>query len=152
AAASAATATTVAPATPAPATVQPAAAAPTPAPVAAAPAPAAGASAAPTFEGDANGYALVVYPSYRFYDGRTANRPWLLELPDPVTKVPWDMWVEVHPRTAEKLGVKQGDVLEVKSPHGSIELPAYVWPGVRDDAVAIQMGMGHEGFGRWTEG
>jgi Fe-S-cluster-containing dehydrogenase component len=27
-----------------------------------------------------------------------------------------------------------------------------VWPGVREDAVAIQMGMGHEGFGRWTAG
>ncbi|MFL5540455.1 MAG: molybdopterin dinucleotide binding domain-containing protein [Longimicrobiaceae bacterium] len=138
--------TAVVTATPAPAAQTPA---PTPAPAATAAAPA---SAAPTFEGDAGGYALVVYPSYRFYDGRNANRPWLLELPDPVTKVPWDMCVEVHPRTAEKLGIKQGDVLEVKSPHGSIELPAYVWPGVRDDAVAIQMGMGHEGFGRWTEG
>ena len=34
---------------------------------------------------------LVVYPSYRFFDGRTANRPWLLELPDPVTKVSWQL-------------------------------------------------------------
>jgi anaerobic selenocysteine-containing dehydrogenase len=58
------------------------------------------------FEGgeDAN-YHLVVYPSYRFFDGRTANRPWLLELPDPVTKVSWDSWVEIHPRAAEQLGV-----------------------------------------------
>jgi anaerobic selenocysteine-containing dehydrogenase/Fe-S-cluster-containing dehydrogenase component len=142
-------------AAPAPGAAQPAAATPAPATPQPAPttlAPTAVAAGAPTFEGPANGYALVVYPSYRFYDGRSANRPWLLELPDPVTKVPWDMWVEVHPRTAERLHVKQGDVLEVKSPHGSIELPAYVWPGVRDDAVAIQMGMGHDGFGRWTEG
>jgi molybdopterin-containing oxidoreductase family iron-sulfur binding subunit len=124
----------------------------TPAPAPAQAPTASAASAAPTFEGDANGYALVVYPSYRFYDGRTANRPWLLELPDLVTKVPWDMWVEVHPRTAQRLHIQQGDVLEVKSPHGSLQLPAYVWPGVRDDTVAIQMGMGHEGFGRWTAG
>ncbi|HSU15573.1 molybdopterin dinucleotide binding domain-containing protein [Longimicrobium sp.] len=122
----------------------------TPAPVAATAAPA-GAAAAPIFEGTGE-YVLVVYPSYRFFDGRNANRPWLLELPDPVTKVPWDMWVEVHPNTAKKLGVVQGDVLEVKSPHGAIQLPAYIWPGVREDAVAIQMGMGHEGFGRWTAG
>ncbi|MBV9111074.1 MAG: 4Fe-4S dicluster domain-containing protein, partial [Gemmatimonadetes bacterium] len=128
-----------------------AAAQPVPATVTAAPAPAATAGAAPAFEGNGD-YALVVYPSYRFFDGRTANRPWLLELPDPVTKVPWDMWVEVHPATAKKLNVEQGDVLEVKSPYGAISLPAYVWPGVRQDAVAIQMGMGHEGFGRWTAG
>ena len=57
-------------------------------------------------EEEANGYALVVYPSYRFYDGRTANRPWLLELPDPVTKVPWDAWVEIHPETAHRLDIR----------------------------------------------
>jgi anaerobic selenocysteine-containing dehydrogenase/Fe-S-cluster-containing dehydrogenase component len=105
------------------------------------------------FEGasDAN-YNLVVYPSYRFFDGRTANRPWLLELPDPVTKVSWDSCIEIHPRTAEELGVRQGDWLEVSSPHGTLEAPAYVYPGVRPDTVAIQMGLGHQAFGRFTEG
>lgn len=131
----------------APVAAQPAA----PAPAQPAVAAAATATNAPVFEG-AGDYALVVYPSYRFFDGRNANRPWLLELPDPVTKVPWDMWVELHPATAGRLNVVQGDVLEVKSSYGAIRLPAYIWPGVREDTVAIQMGMGHEGFGRWTEG
>ena len=162
-AAGAAAVTTAAPAAAATtAAGAPAAAAPQPAPAVAqttpapaqpapAAAPAGGASAAPQFEGNGE-FALVVYPSYRFFDGRNANRPWLLELPDPVTKVPWDMWVEVHPATAKRLNVEQGDVLEVRSTYGAIRLPAYVWPGVREDAVAIQMGMGHEDFGRWTKG
>ncbi|HEX6746246.1 MAG TPA: 4Fe-4S dicluster domain-containing protein [Longimicrobium sp.] len=140
-----------APAAGAVAAAQPAAAGTQPAPATPAPAPAAPAGAAPAFEGSGE-YTLVVYPSYRFFDGRNANRPWLLELPDPVTKVPWDMWVEVHPATARRLSIVQGDVLEVQSRYGRIQLPAYVWPGVREDAVAIQMGMGHEGFGRWTAG
>ena len=59
--------------------------------VAAAPMAALRAEAMP-FEGEGE-YHLVVYPSYRFFDGRTANRPWLLELPDPVTKVSWESWV-----------------------------------------------------------
>src|SRR5690606_33811213 len=95
---------------------------------------------------------LVVYPSYRFYDGRTANRPWLLELPDPLTKVPWDSWVELHPRTARELGIEQGDVVEVTSPYGSLRTFAYVYPGLRPDVIAIQTGLGHDAFGRWTEG
>jgi anaerobic selenocysteine-containing dehydrogenase/Fe-S-cluster-containing dehydrogenase component len=128
------------------ATAQPAAPA-APAPAAA---PAAG-SAVLQFQGEGD-YHLVVYPSYRFYDGRTANRPWLLELPDPVTKVPWDGWVEVHPAAARRLNIEQGDVLEVRSQFGAVELPAYVWPGVREDTVAIQMGLGHAEFGRWTKG
>ncbi|HEX7240412.1 MAG TPA: molybdopterin dinucleotide binding domain-containing protein, partial [Longimicrobiaceae bacterium] len=140
----------------------PAAQAPAPAPaapaVAAAPAPAPAVTAAPTFqplqfEGPADArYHLVVYPSARFLDGRTANRPWLLELPDQVTKVPWDSWVEIHPATARELGVEQGEILEVASQYGKVQAAAYVYPGVRPDTVAIQMGLGHKAFGRFTEG
>ncbi|HEU0014083.1 MAG TPA: 4Fe-4S dicluster domain-containing protein [Longimicrobium sp.] len=106
----------------------------------------------PRYEGDADGLHLVVYPSLRFYDGRSANRPWLLELPDPVTKVSWDGWAEIHPDTAARLRLKQGDEVEVTSPHGSLTTRLYVWPGIVRDAVAIQMGLGHEAFGRYTEG
>ncbi|HEX2191231.1 MAG TPA: molybdopterin dinucleotide binding domain-containing protein, partial [Longimicrobiaceae bacterium] len=105
------------------------------------------------FEGvEGAAFHLVVYPSYRFFDGRTANRPWLLELPDPVTKVSWESWVEIHPEAARELGIDQGQYLEVTSPYGSVTAPAYIWPGVRRDTVAIQTGLGHAGFGRFTEG
>jgi anaerobic selenocysteine-containing dehydrogenase/Fe-S-cluster-containing dehydrogenase component len=116
-------------------------------------APAAGTGQPIVFEGegDANLH-LVVYPSYRFYDGRNANRPWLLELPDPVTKVPWDSWAELHPRTAEEMGIRQGDVIEIASQYGTIETFAFVYPGVRADTVAVQTGLGHAGFGRYTAG
>jgi anaerobic selenocysteine-containing dehydrogenase/Fe-S-cluster-containing dehydrogenase component len=107
----------------------------------------------PPFEGvDDAAFYLVVYPSYRFYDGRSANRPWLLELPDPVTKVSWQSWVEIHPDTAAQLGVRQGEVVEVVSPYGRLETFVYVYPGVRPDTVAIQVGLGHEAFGRYSQG
>ena len=106
----------------------------------------------PRYEGEESGLHLVVYPSHRFFDGRTANRPWLLELPDPVAKVSWDSFVEIHPATAERLDVSQGDELELTSPYGSIKARAYLYPGVVRDTVAVQMGLGHEAFGRWSEG
>ena len=148
--------TAAAPAAPAPAaaTAIPAVGTPAPetaAPAAPAPQPAGGGQAALAFEGPADGLHLVVYPSYRFYDGRTANRPWLLDLPDPVTKVAWDSWVEIHPATARERGIEQGDLLRVTSPHGVVEARAYLYPGVRRDVVAIQMGLGHAAFGRFTE-
>jgi anaerobic selenocysteine-containing dehydrogenase/Fe-S-cluster-containing dehydrogenase component len=107
---------------------------------------------APAYDGPENGLHLVVYPSTRFYDGRTANRPWLLELPDPVTKVSWDSWVEMHPATAGELGVDQGDEVEITSPHGSLTTRVYIYPGIVPGAVALQMGLGHRAFGRYTEG
>ncbi|HEX2092354.1 MAG TPA: molybdopterin dinucleotide binding domain-containing protein, partial [Longimicrobiaceae bacterium] len=130
----------------------PAQAAPAPVP---APAPAAGSARYEpvVFDGpaDAN-FHLVVYPSIRFFDGRTANRPWLLELPDPVTKVSWQSWVEIHPEAAREMGIKQGDVLEISSRYGKVEAPAYIYPGVRRDTLAMQMGLGHQAFGRFTAG
>ncbi|RMH11179.1 MAG: hypothetical protein D6701_15420, partial [Gemmatimonadetes bacterium] len=63
---------------------------------------------APTFDGDADGLVLMVYPSSRFGDGAlNGNRPWLHELPDPLSKITWHSWVEVHPRTAERLGLEE---------------------------------------------
>ena len=54
---------------------------------------------APTFDGD-GGYVFAPYPSPMLSDGRGANRPWLMENPDPVTKITWQSWVEIHPDTA----------------------------------------------------
>ncbi len=93
-----------------------------------------------TLEGDAGGFALLAYPSFRFYDGRGANRAWLQEAPDTMTQAVWDAWVEVPVESARKLGIDTGDVVRVTSPHGTIELPAYVSPTLHGQAVAIPIG------------
>jgi molybdopterin-containing oxidoreductase family iron-sulfur binding subunit len=96
--------------------------------------------AAAKLEGPADGLALLAYPSLRFYDGRSATRAWLQEVPDPMTQVAWDGWVEISTQTAGTLGIRQGDVVKVTSPHGAIELPAYLSPTLHPGAVAIPIG------------
>jgi len=96
--------------------------------------------------------ALIAYPSSVLYDGRGANRPWLQELPDPVTKVTWSTWVELHPETAAERGISEGDVLEIESGAGVVRAPAYLYPGVGRDVVAVPMGQGHAAFGRYAAG
>jgi molybdopterin-containing oxidoreductase family iron-sulfur binding subunit len=91
--------------------------------------------------GDA--YYLMTYPSPTLGEGRGANKPWLQELPDPVTKVVWSSWVEMHPETAAKLGVERGDMVEVTTATGKLKLPAYVYMGIRPDTLAIPLGQGH---------
>jgi anaerobic selenocysteine-containing dehydrogenase/Fe-S-cluster-containing dehydrogenase component len=90
--------------------------------------------------GPADGFALLAYPSLRFYDGRSATRAWLQEVPDPMTQVAWDPWVEINAQTAARLGIRQGDVVKVTSPHGAIEVPAYLSPSIHPGAVAIPIG------------
>ena len=86
---------------------------------------------------------LVTYPSPVLGDGRGANKPWLQELPDPVTKVLWSSWVELHPEKAHELGIERGDVLEVKTAAGSVRAPALPYLGIRPDTIALALGQGH---------
>ena len=91
-------------------------------------------------EGDAGGLTLLAYPSLRMYDGRTASRSWLQEAPDTMTQAVWDAWVEISTDTAAKFGIAAGDVVKVTSPHGTIEVPAYVSPTIHPGAVAVPIG------------
>ncbi|MCH7985054.1 MAG: molybdopterin-dependent oxidoreductase [Acidobacteria bacterium] len=106
-----------------------------------------------SFDGATEGaLPLMVYPSLHHFDGRGANRPWLQEVPDPMTKVVWDNWVEIHPETAKRLGIERGDVVKLTSPYGSIELPALPYQGIHPEAVAVQLGQGHTEYGRYAQG
>ena len=106
---------------------------------------------APTFDGDGD-YTLLPVASSMYFDGRGANRPWLLENPDPVTKITWGSWIELNPETARHLDVREGEIVRVISPHGSVEVPVYVYPGIRPDVVAIPLGLGHTEFGEYAKG
>ncbi len=104
----------------------------------------------PKFEGAGEFY-LIAYPSIHFYDGRGANRPWLQETPDPLTKIVWDSWIEIHPVSAARLGIQESDLVKVTSPQGAIQVPAHLTASIRPDAVAIPIGQGHRQFGRYAK-
>ena len=105
----------------------------------------------PTFEGDGE-FTFAAYPHGLLYDGRGANKPWLLENGDPVTKISWNSWVEIHPETAHKLDVRNGEVLRLTSPHGTVDAPVYVYPGVHPQVVAMPLGLGHTEYGQFAKG
>ncbi len=106
--------------------------------------------AEPEFIGEGE-YYFMAYPSYKYYDGRGANKPWLQELPEAITTGVWSSWVEVHPDTAEKLGVKLGDFLSIESPQGVIETQVYVYQGIRPDTLSVMIGQGHTSYGRYAK-
>jgi anaerobic selenocysteine-containing dehydrogenase/Fe-S-cluster-containing dehydrogenase component len=105
----------------------------------------------PTFDGDGE-FTLLIAPSSMYFDGRGANRPWLLENPDPVTKITWGSWIELNPESARRLDVREGEIVRVVSPHGALEVPVYVYAGVRTDVVAIPLGLGHTEYGEYAKG
>ena len=105
----------------------------------------------PALEGGGE-FVFLPYPHSFLYDGRGANRPWLLENPDPVTKITWDSWVEVSPAVAKALDVERGEMIRLVSPHGSVEAPVWIYEGLRDGVIAMPIGYGHTDFGQYATG
>jgi len=94
---------------------------------------------------------VYAYPHIFLYDGRGSDKPWLQELPEPVTQLVWDSWAEMHPETARKLGVARDDIIEIKTEHGAIEAPVLVESSVRPGVIAVPIGQGHRAYGRYAK-
>jgi anaerobic selenocysteine-containing dehydrogenase len=106
------------------------------------------------FDGDPGqyGFHFLPYPSIAFLDGSLAHLPLLQELPDPMSSAVWSSWVEINLQTAEKMSIRQGDLVEITSSQGSIRVPAFPSPGIAPDVVAMPAGQGHENFTRYATG
>ena len=106
--------------------------------------------AAPALAGSGE-FTLYVYPHPYHADGGGTNKPWLLEIPDPVTKVAWDHWCEMHPAVGAKLGIEHGDLLALETDAGKAELPVALNPLMREDVIAVPSGYGHSEYGRYAQ-
>ena len=106
---------------------------------------------APPFDGGGEFY-FAPHVSSFLHDGRGTNKPWLLENPDPVTKITWHPWVEVHPDTAARLDVRNGEILRLRSLQGTIEVPVYLYPGIHPQVLSVPLGFGHTEYGTYAKG
>jgi anaerobic selenocysteine-containing dehydrogenase len=112
------------------------------------------ATAVPEFAGAAGDFPFyfLPYASQSFGDGSLAHLPWLQELPDVLTSAMWSSWVEIHPKTGERLGIGHGDLVEIVSSQGTVRAAAILSPGIAPDMVAMPVGQGHENFTRFASG
>jgi MoCo/4Fe-4S cofactor protein with predicted Tat translocation signal len=88
------------------------------------------------------GLVLQLKESYSLRDGKFANNGWLQEVPHPVSKITWDNYAAVSPATADELGVKDSDLIEIKSGDSVLKIPALVQPGLADNTLVIELGYG----------
>jgi len=108
--------------------------------------------AAPVAAADAGSLEINFRPDPSVWDGRFANNGWLQELPRPLTKLTWDNPALLSPATAEKLGVQNGDMLELTHDGHSVQVPAWIWPGHADDSVTVHVGYGRQNAGQVGDG
>jgi len=95
-----------------------------------------------------NAVELHIYQNVSVGDGMSANNPWLQELPDPVSKVTWDNYAAINAKFAEKLGIAERDLVEIKTDKHTITLPVLIQPGQAYGTVSVALGYGRTKAGK----
>lgn len=101
----------------------------------------------PPFPPAGDGLRVAFAPDPGVWDGRYANNAWLQELPRPLSKIVWGNAVLLAPATAARLGLSDGDVVEVSLGGRAVEGPVWTMPGHAPDTVTLPLG-----YGRWRSG
>jgi MoCo/4Fe-4S cofactor protein with predicted Tat translocation signal len=96
----------------------------------------------------APGLELLIRPDPHVYDGRFANNAWLQELPKPLTKLVWENAAHIALATAERLGLRHGEVVELTYSGRSLQAPLWILPGMAENCVQISLGYGRSQAGR----
>jgi len=97
-------------------------------------------------------FEIIFRPDPNIYDGRYSNVGWLQELPKPITNLSWDNAALVSPATITKLGVEEGDIVELTVGGRSVKAPIMVAFGHPDNSATIYLGYGREAAGRAGSG
>jgi MoCo/4Fe-4S cofactor protein with predicted Tat translocation signal len=102
---------------------------------------------------------LVFYQQVSMGTGAQSNNPWLLELPDPITRATWDNFAMVSPNfIKEQYGIDLSDhnqsdrfeshpdreVVRIKANGMEITIPVMAIPGIPDGVFAIPVGYGRQ--------
>jgi MoCo/4Fe-4S cofactor protein with predicted Tat translocation signal len=111
---------------------------------------------------------LVIYQNVAMGEGRHPNNPWLLELPDPITRACWDNYVMMSSTMAKQLldiditSERQANqyeffpekpVVRITAGNKKIELPVLIVPGMQNNTIAVAAGYGRsEKLGRAIPG
>ncbi len=105
-----------------------------------------------------SGMELVFLAAPGVYDGRFANNAFLMEMPDPLTKVVWDNCITMSSATAKQLGVSMGSigtessVVNLTVGGASIKASLIIVPGHADGVLSMTLGYGREKVGRVGKG
>jgi anaerobic selenocysteine-containing dehydrogenase len=99
----------------------------------------------PDFSGfgmTSDSFYLAPFVHNTLLDGFNGHLPWLQAAPDPLSTVTWQTWVELNDKTADRMDVKEGDVIRITSSKGSIRAVAYPTPAAPLDVISVPLGQG----------
>jgi MoCo/4Fe-4S cofactor protein with predicted Tat translocation signal len=90
------------------------------------------------------GFEIHLRPCPKMWDGRYGNNSWMQELPDPLTKLTWDNAALLSKKTADRLGVTNGDMVTLAAGNAALQAAAWILPGHADECATVYLGWGRQ--------
>jgi molybdopterin-containing oxidoreductase family iron-sulfur binding subunit len=92
---------------------------------------------------------LFVYEKIGMGNGQQANNPWLMEFPDPISKVTWDNYVTMSPIDVKAMGLNEmlrqdidGSIVDLTVNGLTVKVPVYPQPGQAPGTIGLALGYG----------
>jgi anaerobic selenocysteine-containing dehydrogenase len=104
--------------------------------------------------GDPSEYPLLLMPyeTMAITNGPVANPPFMTKMLFDFELKGNDSFVEINPKTAANMGLKEGDRVALQTERGTLEVRAHLTEAARPDVVFIPTGLGHGGFDSFIRG
>lgn len=96
-------------------------------------------------------YEVFVYEKVGMGNGNQSNNPWLMELPDPITKTTWDNYITMAPADIKEMGLnemlrqdKVGSIATITINGVTENVPVLPQPGQAPGSIGIAVGYGRK--------
>jgi molybdopterin-containing oxidoreductase family iron-sulfur binding subunit len=95
------------------------------------------------------GLELFIYEKISIGNGNYSNNPWLMELPDPISKVTWDNYITMSPVDVKEMGLHEmlrqdidGSIVDLTVNGITMKVPVYPQPGQAPGSIGLALGYG----------
>lgn len=97
-------------------------------------------------DGEAGNYILIPYDSMTLSTGYAASTPYMLKIVSDKVLNQKDTVVQVNPKTALELGLKEGSYAVLATAVGEARVKITLYDGIMPNVIAMPSGLGHTAF------
>ena len=94
-------------------------------------------------------FELAIYEKVGLGNGNQSNNPWLMELPDPISKVTWDNYITMSIPDVKALGLNEmlrqdivGSIVDLTVNGVTVKVPVFPQPGQAPGTIGLALGYG----------
>lgn len=105
-------------------------------------------------EGDKTSFPLILIPydTMRLANDEIGNPPFLTKTVSDTVLKGNDIFIEINPATAKKIGMADGRYAMLSTPRGSVKVKLHFYDGIMPGIMAMPRGLGHSAFDEYLSG